>query len=254
MFIFSPFPFFADSVRKIFPDDSAERFGKPFAFRYLSQVIIVSSNGVPAPEKGRKMQRVFWVVLLLLGGCSSPQLQVGRTGDIALTERAATLFSVRAERKLSDRVNLEGLAVERTLYASGANALVLERVTLLPPYRFAYSLERSLKIVFDAWRVERLERVGNLGFYTVQLRKEGGKLLCVAENMNKRGIRMLYGLTREQTRQMVSAVGGDAAVLDSVGKAITLRLDKGVFLTKWNPKMILLDGLLKRAGGRAKAR
>lgn len=194
-------------------------------------------------------------VLLLLPwfflACSSPQVFVSDHNEIGLSVDGSEL-SVTAEKKLEERINLDSLMIVRTLYLlKEGNPVVVETARADAAYQFQYDAVRTLQVAFDAQFVRRIDRVGNVGFYAVKM-KQGSELYTIAQNQNKQAYTIIYGLSAAQMMTALKHVSSDHfdRVLRGTVPVITLPDSKEAFLTRWNAKMEILDGLLERKGGR----
>lgn len=191
---------------------------------------------------------VFMTVLFV--GCSSPSL-VENDGDLLGIQFDGGTVSVEAAKIKEDRISLDNLSIRRTVYvlANGSH-VVFELAVTQPPYQFSYDVKQSLRYIFDAQKVVQINRVGNLGFYMIALDADK-RVLAIAENINKRGIKMVYGLSKEQIKHALVKVGGNASIdIEALRGVRSLEGDNSAFLTKWLPKLIILDGLLYRPGGK----
>ena len=196
------------------------------------------------------MRQIFFGFFLFLGGCASPHLFEKEDGGIGIAY-AKKSMTVAMEKTDADNVSLDGLLIRRTLYAADdSRALVYEDARTLPPYSFQYDVVQSLGIVFETSGVKQIARVGNLGFYALTFKDGGRPLYTMVENRNKKGLVMLYGLTRKQMAETMSAVGAKrSSAFETMGEGRLLPRTAAAFMSRWNPKMTILDGLLQRTGG-----
>lgn len=198
-------------------------------------------------------QIVFIITLLIMTGCSSPSLYVDDHHTIGIVADQKSI-SVEARPLLQDRVTLDRIYVTRTLYSleGKAQAVVYEAVRLQAPNQFQYDMPHTLGILFDTLKYRMITRVGNLSFFTLTL-KDGRTVLAIAQNINKQGMKLVYGLSAKQLNAALKHAGSNAAVPADL-KAAELPADKQAFLINWNPKMTMLDGLIRRPGGRPMGR
>lgn len=185
------------------------------------------------------------LIMTMFLGCSTPSLYVEDRDTIGIEMDGKRIGTAVKEVK-KDRVALDGVWVERTQYETReGDQIVYEAARTQAPYAFQYEVERSLRIIFEAKSVTRLKRIGNLGFYYIQLR-DGSGLFAIAQNLNKKGIDMLYGLSRAQMTQAVADLG-EKAVIEQEAQPLP---EHEAIISRWNPKMTILDGLLEVQGGR----
>jgi hypothetical protein len=197
------------------------------------------------------MRIFFCLILLVLCGCSTPKIVVDNGSGIGIESGGKRLTNT-AKPIMTDRVLLDRVSVERTLYKTRDEAhWVYVSASVKPQFFFQNDVKDSLRIVFNARKVRKIEREDNLGFYALVF-KEGGTLFVLAENRNKRGIRMIYGLDRRQMSRLLVDMGfsSEAASVDAMSEIISLSETSAAFLDRWTPKMFILDGLIKKQGVR----
>lgn len=190
------------------------------------------------------------IMVLLFAGCSSPSL-FEKNGDLIGLQLKGETVSVEAEKIKEDRISLNNLSIKRTLYSlENGSHVVFELAVTQPPYQFSYDVKQSLRYIFDANKVVQIDRVGNLGFYAIELGADR-QVLAIAQNMNKKGIKMVYGLSKHQLKSALKKTEGESSVdIDALRGVQALGADESAFLTKWLPKLIILDGLIYRPGGK----
>ncbi|WP_345984328.1 hypothetical protein WCX49_06735 [Sulfurimonas sp. HSL-1656] len=183
---------------------------------------------------------------VLFVGCSSPSI-IEKDDLLLGVEIGQDRLTVSTEKIAEDRIGMQGLTIRRTLYAvQGGRHIVYELAVTQPPYRYHYDLGRSLDLIFAARKVSQIDRIGNLGFYAIEW-KEGGVLLAVAQNMHKRGIKMIYGLSAAQMEEALERAASDhTANLDAFKSIMVLDGDKSAFKSRWVPKLLILDTLITR--------
>jgi hypothetical protein len=182
-------------------------------------------------------------------GCSSPSLFVSHQNDIGIVADKNSI-SVRAKPLLQDTVTLDRIYITRTLYGLKEHPqhIVYEEVRLQVPNQFKYDMPRTLGILFETPKYRMIERVGNLSFFSITL-KDGRTILLIAQNINKQALKLIYGLDARQMNAALEHVNSKTRI-DAQTAYTLLPADTSAFLIRWNAKMTMLDGLLKRMGGR----
>lgn len=193
------------------------------------------------------MNRMMIIFLLGLAGCGAPQI-VQKHDRLGVKTDTKTLY-VSAEKIVSDRIVLSQVVIDRTLYKIGTDYIAYEVANVQPPYRFHNGISNTLSTVFNAKNIKKLDYVGNLWFFRIGLRS-GGYLYVAAQNKNRTGIVMVYGLNAEQMKKLIADVGGKAVDFGEKDSeaAIKLPASESAFLSGWNAKMIISGSLLERLG------
>ncbi len=196
---------------------------------------------------------LIWVVLLMFGGCSSPAFNLSNKEKIVIEIPKQDRILINAPMLLSEHMTLENILITRSLHAyrNDKKGIVVEHIRVQAPYAFQYDMKRTLDIVFEAKRVEQIDRIGNFGFYAIHL-KDGSVLMCIAENINKKAAVMVYGFDKKTMNRLIEKSGGTSMHrIDRYSRIASLEPDASAFLSRWNAKMTIFDGLLKRMGYRA---
>ncbi|MHC3994529.1 hypothetical protein ACXWTF_06835 [Thiomicrolovo sp. ZZH C-3] len=193
------------------------------------------------------MKQLFLSIMTtIIAGCSSPSIIEKSDGLLGL-EIGQDRLVVTTEKVTEDRIGMQNLTIRRTLYAvQGGRHVVYELAVTQPPYRYHYDLKRSLDLIFEARKVVQIDRIGNLGFFAIAL-NEDAVLLAIAQNMHKRGIKMIYGLSATQMAQALEQSGSiRREALEAFEDVITLPGGRSAFKSRWVPKLLILDGLITR--------
>jgi uncharacterized protein YcfL len=187
---------------------------------------------------------VTFILFYFLTGCSSPTLSVQDNQKIAI-EIDQKQISVDAKELKSENLMMSRLKIKRTLYAldNKRQYIVYEEIQVTTPYQFQYDMPRTISILFETNNYSMVDRVGNLSFFVIKMKNEKD-LLLIAQNLNKKGIRLIYGLNKEQFRQAMKHVGVKKDI--ALGQPLLLQSNEKAFLVRWSPKMVITDGLLKR--------
>jgi len=192
---------------------------------------------------------LLFVIALLLNNCSSPSLFVHNEKTIGITANQKEI-SVTATALLKEQITLDRLYINRVLYAldDRNQNLVYEDVKTATSYKFQYDIPRTIGILFNTLSYDMIKRVGNLSFF--RIKQEDKTLFLIAQNLNKKRIHLLYGLTQQQLQTVMRHVGLKTNIKRPM-KTVILPKNKKAFLIHWNAKMIILDGLLQHMSMKA---
>ena len=192
----------------------------------------------------------FAFALLFFGGCSASKLQL-QNDNVSLRYDDDTL---RAEGRIiySDKKFLPPITVKRSVFETdGGKRIVFESAYVQSGYVFYGSVAKSIDTVFDAAKIERLAAYGNLFFYRLTLR-DNAQLYLVAQNRNKKALLFAYGLGGEDFAKVIKQVTGKEISLQ--GEALQGNEAQTLICSKWSQKMLLLDNLVTKTGGRVKVK
>jgi len=183
----------------------------------------------------------IFLIILLLNSCSSPSLFIhNKTIGVIADQKKIT---VTAKILQKEQITLDRIHIKRVVYKLNnvTQHLVYEDVKITSPYQFQYAVPKTIGILFETQEYHMIDHIGNLSFFSIK--REGKILLLIAQNLNKKKIHLVYGLTEKQLQTVMKHVGSQK-ILKPI-KALMLPASTKAFLIHWNAKMIIIDGLLK---------
>lgn len=193
---------------------------------------------------------VIFILLYLLSGCSTPALFVQNEQKIGIIADQKHI-SVDAKSIISENITMDRLRIHRTLYEvdNVAQRIVYEDVKAQSPYQFQYDIPKTIGILFETNNYTMIDRIGNLSFFIIKI-KNKKELLLIAQNLNKKGLRIVYGLNTKQLQSAFEHVKSKKSATIN-NPVFMLPDDKSAFLIRWNAKMTLIDGLLRHQSMKA---
>ena len=132
--------------------------------------------------------------------------------------------------------------------------LVYETTVLDMNYRYNYGTLRTMKIIFDAKRVEIIYNANNLTYYQIELKSNDVVNVITKQNTDE-DLTFAYGFTHEQFSTVLKRVKKPK---DNYRKALhkdvlTLNDPKKAILSQWKSEMLVIDVLfapVRRMSGR----
>jgi hypothetical protein len=190
-----------------------------------------------------------FVLLIISSGCATSTLRLVDNDRLHL-QYDGTHLVMSGKVAAQQQINLGSVYVRQNVFElSDGGIVVFEYARVRPGYRYNYALKRSIDIIFNAATVHEVDTFFNIGFFRVTLRN-GCRVNIIAENGNKKYIRMVYGFGDDafdalmqqlrKGKERERSLSGPAGMISKPEKAIR---------TRWNPKMLLLDSLVVKTGG-----
>ena len=137
---------------------------------------------------------------------------------------------------------------QKVLAVDEKRCLVYEDISTAPGYRFNYAYKRSIDLIFNAYRVEKIKSYGNLTLYRVTLRDTDKTAInLLALTASKKSLRMLYGFDDDARTKIEEGLDNNASVIRYELSHVSERRDHCV-KSDWQPKLLILDNLVGKEG------
>lgn len=187
-------------------------------------------------------------LLFLLTACSNSGMTMEKKSRLIISNDE-TFISVNTPYAKTQRVNLGPLYVDQHIIAADKNrCIVYEDIRTSSGHRFNYSYKRSIDLIFNAAKVEELNKYGNLTLYRLTLRDQNRSALnLLALTTSKKSLKLLYGFDESERTTLqkglehnVSAQYDVTAAPDNIEECIK---------SNWQPKLLIMDNLIGKEGG-----
>ena len=193
-------------------------------------------------------------VVALLAGCSTPYLSFSND-TLALCESNTTVASAKAQIIYNRDVKLVNINIEQYLYKLDGvpRVLVVEELSTMPTYKFYGSLDKTIWIGFENYIYKNIYRKGDVSFYELTNKRTKEKLYLIAQNFNKKRIKLVYGMSHQSFNVIITSLKEQQAI-EMQGEPqsnyySTTKDPQSYIQTSWSHKNIILDGLIYKEGG-----
>ena len=119
--------------------------------------------------------------------------------------------------------------------------ITYEIVSISTPYRLHHTYSKALSLIFDAKEISLVSKVNTLEYFVVTLRDES-KIYLIVKTANKKRFSMVYGKNRCLFENAMKSLQNETYLHQC---AKVHYLEHEVPVSKWNSKLIILDGLLE---------
>ena len=180
--------------------------------------------------------------LLLLGGCKMSDLSYQK-GHLTLQvdDKHLHIDGRPTYRQTNSFGNL--YLTQEMLKLKNGNQLAYERATTDPLYEFNLTPLQTIKVIFNARRVNVIYYKSS--FHLVQLILWDGSALNVAmEQFDDQRLTFVYGMPTSQMRKLLRELDPHAAQVPMAERVITLAKNSHSFLSHWSVQMVQLTPLI----------
>jgi len=190
------------------------------------------------------------VLLLTATGCSNSTMQLHDEKQLIITNETTTIEVTSIEFQ-SKRINMSSLYIDQYILSTLKDeCIVYEDIRVATGYRFNYAYKRSIDLIFNAYSVETVNTYGNLTLYRVTLRdKERSVVNLLALTSSKKSLKLVYGFSNIGAKHLQASLEQNSTVVKYVLKHI-VEPHETCIKTQWVPKLLILDNLVSKEGGR----
>ncbi len=154
-------------------------------------------------------------------------------------------YSVQSEQN----IYLPNIKIYQSKYNVEKGTLCYDYAQTLPGYSFENNAKRLIHILFDTNTYKQLHRVDNVYFFQID-----NDLYLILNKLSKKRIELLYGLDKKSFdviyNILLEAKENGTNIQDLRSFALKANANGCIHTINWNPKMIIIDGLLKKDGGK----
>lgn len=187
-------------------------------------------------------------IALLFGACSTAHLiHAGTTNKLSITMKDRVIVEGEGDPLFKHIINLVNLRVEQSVFElKDGSILTYEYARAATSYQFTHSMIRTVTIVFPSYNARLVNIKDNLHFFELKAKDKSEIEYLILENMNKKGVRMLYGL---DTKLFYSIYYGgltkyNEPAINEIVKAVNVT--EQYIKSKWNHKNIILDLIISK--------
>jgi len=141
-----------------------------------------------------------------------------------------------------DFVNLSTIYINREILTlEEGDIITYEHVSIQSPYRLYNTYNRALRLIFDAKDVEKQREANTLTYFILTL-KDNSKIDLIVKTSTKKNFSMVYGKNPCLFENAMKELSAHDFSYKCV--KVTTSMESAV-KSKWQPKLIILDGLLE---------
>jgi|GEM_PF-5244978 len=188
---------------------------------------------------------------LILTSCTSPAIKYDNKNTLSITLNEKIITKGTGSIAYENRVNLSNINIYQKVFVLDSGMIVTyEDAYVSSGYKFSYGVNRTIGIVFPNYSYKLVSMQGNLHFY--ELSTDTTKIYLIVQNMNAKGLRLVYGMDKNIFKKIQRAVKADKSIKASPRlntselKTISDTVARGYIKSDWNMKNIILDTIISK--------
>ncbi|MEA1983293.1 MAG: hypothetical protein U9N39_07105 [Campylobacterota bacterium] len=185
---------------------------------------------------------------LLLMGCATPHL-VNKNKSLQVSFHDRVIAQGSGEAIYENSINLRNLTIkQKVLQMKNNSVLTYEDAVVSTGYVYNYGVNRVVGIIFPDYSYDLVDRNGNIYFF--KLTSSSDVQYLILENINKKRIKMVYGVSEKLFNSIHYSLlyGTDVNNSSEYFTKEEKKKNSHYIKSKWNRKNIILDALIKKIG------
>jgi hypothetical protein len=194
---------------------------------------------------------LFSAALLFLAGCSNSQNDIINTNNNNLTLTFKEKILLQSDNCIYKQdMYLPHINIYQYIYKEkNQNCLAYEYIYTSDRYRFTKGLKRTIAAIFKTNDYILEGEKKNLSFFILHSKSED-KIYLIAEMINGRRLKLLYGLDELQYEKIKKTILEKNSQASESNNTIShhkkVKCDKSFFRTFWNPELIIMQQIVSR--------
>ena len=210
---------------------------------------------MPNYKKAIKIKIIIITTLaLLFSACTTPHIE-NTNNVLEITMNKTSIIKGRGELIYKSRVNLVNINIDQKVYLmDNGSVLTYEDAPLSSGYTYNYGMRRTVGIIFSQYSYNLVSTKGNIYFF--KLTDKERTLYLILENINKKRVKMVYGLSSKVFEAIADSLNTEKnLLLEDSSVHNSIHKDKSIYIkSNWNTKNIVLDNIITKMGGGPKVR
>lgn len=183
---------------------------------------------------------------ILLSACTIPHIE-HKNNTLLISMHNKNLIKATGKLIFEHRVNLINLYIDQKVYLMESGSVITyEDATVTSGYQYNHGMKRTVGIIFFNYSYDLLDTKGNLFFFKLTNREDTQYMIL--ENMNKKRVKMVYGLDEYTFNNIFHALSKNEKIPKSLEQTKQkLVHDKSTYIkSNWSNKNIILDTLITK--------
>jgi len=189
-------------------------------------------------------------MLLFFTSCSNPHLSY-KNDKLAINTKDQVIIEGNNISVYKNKINLSNINIYQYVLQLNNGAIVTyERISVSSGYVFSYGVNRVIGNVFNKYDYESVGVQGNIHFFKLVNKKE--TLYLVVENMNKKGLKMIYGINENIFNEILDALKNEKSIRieNYTNRKNSIEDYTQYIKSNWNMKNLIIDNIITKIGGK----
>ncbi len=190
---------------------------------------------------------------MLFSACATPYIEHTQDNLLQITMNDKLIIKGEGNPLFKNTIKLLNLTIQQRVFLMDDDTVLThEDATASMGYRYNYGIQKTVSIIFPQYNYELIDIKGNIHFFTLKTNTNTEYLIL--ENMNKKRIKMIYGLDKKLFEKLLSARSKEES--PSLEKYISVQsteAHKDISLhikSTWDIKSSILNKLVAQVGRR----
>ena len=133
---------------------------------------------------------------MLFSACATPYIEHTQDNLLQITMNDKLIIKGEGNPLFKNTIKLLNLTIQQRIFLMDDDTvLTYEDATASMGYRYNYGIQKTVSIIFPQYNYELIDIKGNIHFFTLKTNTNTEYLIL--ENMNKKRIKMIYGLDKK---------------------------------------------------------
>ena len=190
-------------------------------------------------------------MLLFFTSCNAPHLSYD-DNKLAITIQDQVITEANSASIYKNKINLPNINIyQYVLKLNNGSIITYEAISVGPGYVFSYGVNKIVGNVFKKYNYESVGMQSNIHFFKLFNKKE--TLYLVVENINKRGLKMIYGINENIFNKIIDTLKKNKTIKieDNTNTKNEVAVDHTQYIkSNWNMKNLIIDNIITKIGGK----
>jgi hypothetical protein len=191
------------------------------------------------------------ILCITLTSCTSPKIKYDQQNTLGIVLNEKTIVQASGNLVHKNRVNLSNINIYQKVFVlDSGTAVTYEDVRVSSGYKLTYGINQIIGFVFTDYNYEFVQMQGNLHYY--KLHKNNEVLYVILENINKKGLHIIYGISESTFNKLQKAITANESINEYTDtpkqKALKANDYSNYIKSNWNTKNIIFDNIVSRVG------
>ncbi|MDF1883774.1 hypothetical protein JHD49_07490 [Sulfurimonas sp. SAG-AH-194-C21] len=192
-------------------------------------------------------------LVLLFSACATPHIEHTQDNLLQITMNDKVIIKGEGDPLYKNTIKLLNLTIQQRVFLMDDNSvLTFEDASAAVGYRYKYGIQKTVRIIFPEYNYELIDVKGNIHFFTLTTKTSTEYLIL--ENINKKRIKMIYGLDRKLFDRLLSLLEEEnsSSLSNYIStQAAKVLKDESLYVkSTWDMKSSILNNLVTQVGRR----
>ena len=189
------------------------------------------------------------IVFVVFSSCSTYHIQSNNIDTLEITMQKKSIVKSYGKVVYSDTIKISHIIIYQKIFQMNNGAiLTYENALTDTRYKFNNGFKRTLRIIFENYNLTVEAYKDNI--YFVKLFNKEKTFYLIAENLNNKRLKLVYGFTRDCFEKIRKKIINEISIekkRDIYFQDIKKDFQDNI-ISSWSEKNIIIDSLIQRTG------